>query len=257
MSYVTCRRMVCVCALAAISNSLYAVDGIILIDQNRALAGNVTPGDAPGFPVSISQSGSYRLSGNITVPDVNTTAIQITADFVTLDLNGFSIVGPNVCTPNPTTCSARGSGTGVLADDKTTGKGPLGVRVLNGAVRGMGLDGISLKGQVSAVERVISHSNGDFGINVLTGSVIDSVASVNNGTGIRAPKVSGSTAEQNGNIGILAFELATGNVAVLNGGSGILIGSCPSSIVGNTTVGNRGGGIVAGGSGCTLANNAP
>src|SRR3977135_1627429 len=104
MSYSTWRRMVCVCALAAISSSLYAVDGVVLIDQNRALAGNVTPGDAPGFPVTISQSGSYRLSGNITVPDLNTTAIHITADYVTLDLNGFSINGPAVCTGSPTVC---------------------------------------------------------------------------------------------------------------------------------------------------------
>jgi hypothetical protein len=118
--------MVCVCMLAATSSSLYAVDGVVLIDQNRALAGNVTPGDAPGFPVTISQPGSYRLSGNLTVPDSNTTAIQITADFVTLDLNGFSIIGPNVCTVNPTACSAPGSGTGVLDVDKTTGKSARG-----------------------------------------------------------------------------------------------------------------------------------
>ena len=31
------------------SPKLHAVDGIILIDQNRALAGNVTPGDLAGF----------------------------------------------------------------------------------------------------------------------------------------------------------------------------------------------------------------
>src|ERR1700704_150875 len=97
VSYLTWRRTVCVCILAAISSSLYAVDGVVLIDQNRALAGNVTPGDAPGFPVTISQPGSYRLSGNLTVPDINTTAIEITAENVTLDLNGFSIVGPFVC----------------------------------------------------------------------------------------------------------------------------------------------------------------
>jgi hypothetical protein len=36
----------------------YAVDGIVLIDQNRALAGNITPGDTAGFPISITQPGS-------------------------------------------------------------------------------------------------------------------------------------------------------------------------------------------------------
>ena len=46
------------------------------------------------------------MSGNLTVPDTLTTAVHITADNVTLDLNGFSIIGPAVCTPNPTTCTA-------------------------------------------------------------------------------------------------------------------------------------------------------
>src|SRR4030088_445528 len=114
MSYLIWRRMVWMCALAAISNSLYAVDGVILIDQNRALAGNVTPGDAPGFPVTISLPGSYRLSGNLTVPDANTTAIDVTTDNVTIDLNGFSIIGPTVCSGEPVTaCNPFGGGIGV------------------------------------------------------------------------------------------------------------------------------------------------
>jgi len=73
MLYSACWRMTQVCMLAAISSSLYAVDGVILIDQNHALSGNITPGDAPGFPVTISQPGSYRLSGDLLIPDANTT----------------------------------------------------------------------------------------------------------------------------------------------------------------------------------------
>jgi hypothetical protein len=81
------RRVLHVCMLAAIPSSLYGVDGVVLIDQSHALAGGITPDDAPGFPVTISQPGSYRLSGNLTVPNSN-TAIQITADSVILDMNG-------------------------------------------------------------------------------------------------------------------------------------------------------------------------
>src|SRR5947199_6672479 len=92
--------------IAGLSCNLFAVDGVVLIDQNRALAGGVTPGDAPGFPVTISLAGSYRLSGNLTVPNANTTAISITSDNVTIDLNGFSIIGPTVCMGFPvTSCS--------------------------------------------------------------------------------------------------------------------------------------------------------
>src|SRR6266436_5075236 len=98
MSHSQSRWLAPALLLAGLSCNMYAVDGIVLIDQNRALAGNVTPGDTPGFPVTISLSGSYRLSGNFTVPNANTTAILITAHNVTIDLNGFSILGPTVCT---------------------------------------------------------------------------------------------------------------------------------------------------------------
>lgn len=71
--------------------------GVITIDQAKAEAGGVTPGDAPGFPVTISQPGTYRLMSNLTVASSTTHAIQITGNNVTLDLNGFSIIGPGAC----------------------------------------------------------------------------------------------------------------------------------------------------------------
>lgn len=77
-------------ALALVPVTASAVDGVILIDQNKALAGNVTPGDAAGFPVTIGQPGSYRLSGNLTVP-AGIDGIVIAGSGITLDLNGFSI----------------------------------------------------------------------------------------------------------------------------------------------------------------------
>ncbi|HZO55191.1 MAG TPA: hypothetical protein VFB63_20955 [Bryobacteraceae bacterium] len=78
---------------AGLATSVFAVDGVVLIDQNRALAGNVTPGDTPGFPVTLSQPGSYRLSGNLSVPS-GQNAILIAAQNITIDLNGFSITTP-------------------------------------------------------------------------------------------------------------------------------------------------------------------
>jgi hypothetical protein len=52
----------------------------VLIDQNRALAGNVTPGDNPGFPVTLSLPGSYRLSGNLTAPALDNDINLFTFD---------------------------------------------------------------------------------------------------------------------------------------------------------------------------------
>ena len=80
-------------ATTLFATNTVAVDGVILIDQNKALAGNVTPGDTAGFPVTISQPGSYRLSSNLTVPS-GQSAITITVPNVTIDLNGFSMTTP-------------------------------------------------------------------------------------------------------------------------------------------------------------------
>src|SRR5438552_13182415 len=141
-SHIQSPRMVLLGAVIAFAFPLYAVDGVVLINQSAALAGNITPGDAPGFPVTISVSGSYRLSGNLTVPDANTTAILITAEDVAIDLNGFSIIGPAVCAGFPfvTSCSPTGTGRGV--DQGISG--PSSTTVVNGSIRGMGSDGILL-----------------------------------------------------------------------------------------------------------------
>ncbi|HSW05087.1 hypothetical protein [Aquabacterium sp.] len=48
------------CALLATS-STFANDSVTLIDQARAMAGGVVPGDEPGWPVRMRQSGHYRL----------------------------------------------------------------------------------------------------------------------------------------------------------------------------------------------------
>lgn len=130
--------------------------GVIGINQAAALAGGVTPGDAPGFPVTISQSGSYVLTGNLTVPDANTTAIEIVdAPSAHVDLGGFEIAGPVTCTHTLTggylsavTCTPTG-GTGKGVFSTRTSSGPLEyvATVRNGTIRGMGGDCVSLSGQ--------------------------------------------------------------------------------------------------------------
>ena len=116
-----------------LSSALYAADGPVSIDQDRAMAGSVTSGDDPGFPVTISQSGVYRLTGNLSVPDNNTTAILITASSVTVDLNGFSIMGPVSCSQDPVVCPEPGKGIGI----KSAAQPVQSVKVMNGTVRGM------------------------------------------------------------------------------------------------------------------------
>jgi hypothetical protein len=276
MSYAALRRMAQVCALAAISSSLYAVDGVILIDQNHALAGNITQGDAPGFPVIISQPGSYRLSSNLTVPDSNTTAIQITADHVTIDLNGFAIIGPTVCNGSPALCPPNAHGIGINADNGPSQPGSRGIRIFNGTVRGMGSTGIFITGVGSQIERVTADSNAGGGF-LVAGSVIESTATRNGTFGIFAVIVRDSFATDNHDIGIQldgSGGVGTGNVASFNGSHGIsspnatvtantavrnvgfgISAVCQSTIISNTIVSNTAGSITTNGAGCVLATN--
>jgi hypothetical protein len=220
----------------------HAVDGIILIDQNRALAGSTTPGDGPGFPVTLSLPGSYRLSGNLTVPDANVNAIEVTADNVSIDLNGFSIIGPAVCntftfdalnqipTEHPaSSCTTTGIGVGIKAADPflNCSCGPVNnfkysTRISNGTVSGMGSHGI-IVGPGSRIEHVTVRSNGGNGIITGRGSVVlDNIALGNLGIGFftgNGNVVRGNTAALNGNFGFEVFSGTINNNSTLGNGS--------------------------------------
>jgi hypothetical protein len=171
-------------SLLVMGTSLFAVDGIIEINQTAALAGGVTSGDGAGFPVTISGSGSYRLTGNLVVPDANTTAVVVSQVNVTLDLNGFSILGSTSCsqtTPGSSvSCTGTGSGKGIDASVNN-------VTVLNGTIRGMGNDGINLSSR-ARVEGLSVISNGADGMDVGTDSlVVGNRATLNGSEGVTEP----------------------------------------------------------------------
>src|SRR5688572_18671652 len=67
-----------------------AADGEVLIDQAAVNAGGITPADSPGFPVTISRRGKYKLSGNLAVP-TGVDGLQVTSEDVTIDFNGFTM----------------------------------------------------------------------------------------------------------------------------------------------------------------------
>ena len=95
-----------------------AGDGRSEINQAAALFGGITTSDLPGFPVTLDRSGSYVLTGSLSVPDAATDAIEIVASEVTLDLAGFSVSGPVSCTGDGggLICTPSGAGVGVDAD---------------------------------------------------------------------------------------------------------------------------------------------
>lgn len=121
------------CAASAALAQNKSGSSVIAIDQARAEAGNVTPGDAAGFPITITQPGSYQLTGNLNLASPQVNAIEILADDVTIDLNGHTISAPMTCSGalSSWTCSVIGpQGHGILAVNHSYST------VRNGHVRG-------------------------------------------------------------------------------------------------------------------------
>jgi hypothetical protein len=224
------------------------VDGAILINQGRALAGNVTAGDTAGFPVSINSPGYYVLTSNLTVPDANTTAIQINADNVTIDLNGFAILGPTVCPTDGFNvagpCAPIGGGWGIDGYTGTGGAGRLNTRVINGAVNGMGAYGMVL-GRNSRVSQMNITSNGADGIYSLGGIISDTLLRGNGGNGVTTTGVimTSSRSIFNRGVGVYSNNVSiyTGNVFAVNAGVGLNIAAGAARYTDNLFDGNNGG----------------
>ncbi len=237
-------------------------NGVVLIDQVRAKAGGVSPGDTAGFPVTISRAGSYRLMGNLDVSGEanpqNVTAIAITADNVTLDLNGFAILGPvSGC---PAACSpGGGSGSGISSDNDR-------IKVMNGTIAGMGYYGVSLHDD-AIVEGVKVHGCAGYGIllsshGLVSGCTLTANGSAGGGEGgisawrdmvIRDNSVSGNagTGIELGETGVIRDNTVFSNGIASGSGSGISCAYC--SVIGNATRSNQDNGVSC--VYCTVENN--
>lgn len=253
-----------------------AVDGVREI--NQACATSTTgcfTSDTGDFPVQITASGSYRLTGNLTLPNGDTTAILVSSPDVAIDLNGFQIVCPG--------CAA-GTGNGVEA---VTGASRLSVR--NGTIRevgGAGIDAAShtdvedvavldagsygiRSGEHTRVSECLVAGSGVDGISLgLFGVVSSSTALANAGDGIAIAslgRISGSNASGNTGRGVYCLGRCNihGNVVYQNTQDGIWasegsiqgnavrsnlagITSFASIVVGNTIVDNTFHGLQAG-----------
>jgi hypothetical protein len=127
--------------LAGTAAPTWAGGGVVLIGQPKS------------FPIHITQPGSYKLSENLIVPDANTTVIVIDTDNVTIDLDGFSITGPVVC--SGTSCSGSSFYARGIEDP-----GHSDIVVRNGTIQGMGGHGIAFEGNSLLVENMRIRSNG-------------------------------------------------------------------------------------------------
>jgi hypothetical protein len=196
-----------------------AVDGVIEINQAAALAGGVTPGDAPGFPVSLNAPGSYRLTGALVVPDGTTTAILVDAGSVAIDLNGFSI-----------TCAAPCTGNTGFGIDVVVALDHFGTSVRNGTIKGMGAGALDLLGDAT-VENMTLTDNGGAGIFAIGAILVRGcVVRGNAGDGIRVSGgsvVDHNSVSDNTGVGIFAEfgSVISYNHVSDSGGTGITCAS--------------------------------
>jgi hypothetical protein len=114
-----------------LSGAVLALDGETLIRQGAATTVTIDAATAR-LPLKLDRAGHYKLTTNITVPsamrpNAPACAIEIAAVGVTLDLNGFALIGENM--------QARAA-VCVLADSAT---------VINGTIMGFssGVTGIT------------------------------------------------------------------------------------------------------------------
>lgn len=220
------------------------------------------------LPFTINQCGSYFLTGCLT-GTAGQSGITIAADDVTLDLNGFALVG------------VPGSLDGI-----TMAGFHDNVVIRNGHVRAWGESGIDTRIHVGRIERIAATDNGAWGIEnsfggtftshivscealrngVLVASsggiqgagstlITDCIASENTGDGISVSTgstVSDCLARANTGGGIVGGLNCTvsASSATSNGGIGIFINS--GSILGCTAIANDMDGIV--GNNCVISS---
>jgi hypothetical protein len=212
-----------------------------------------------GLPYTISSSGSYYFTTNLTAINDN-EGITIAASDVTLDLNGFTLHGAGV-----------GLGEGIQVVYAVQN-----LVIRNGVVdawEGNAVDantaynsqfdflrvGSSYGGLVTGsncvVSRCIAGGNSSIGIEVGASSVVkDCIANANNGDGIYGNGdncvIEDCMANANGRYGIAPNDtncIVRNCTANLNGATGLYVpGSC-NQIIGNTCNGNKSYGILIGG----------
>ncbi len=221
MTRTKANTMAAVLATAGLltAGAALAVDGVIEINAASAAAGGITPGDGAGFPVTLSEPGSYRLTSNLEISSTSVNGIEITTSFVTLDLNGFTISGPG-----------SGSGQGITSVSSLRRE----VTVRNGTVEDMGNGGVRLPGAASRVENMRANSNGDDGLQLgFSGVAKDCVATNNGDIGI-------IVSEQ----GSLINNTSRGNGFASGTGGGMSVGE-GGFVSGNTSMENTGEGLVS------------
>ncbi len=215
------------------------------VEPRTAITLANTPGDADSL-FKITKPGSYYLTGNIEGV-IGKHGIEIAADGVTIDLNGFDLVG----------LREMGAFDGVTASVANL----VNIAVFNGSVRNWGDEGVDLSTFPTSncrVERVVAFSNAGDGIRVGPASAVTNCSVSQNGfVGIRgstACKFSGNLSYSNSGNGFASSADCTyiNCSASTNGGTGIST-SAGSTLTNCSASHNASKGILTANS-CTISD---
>lgn len=196
-------------ALLMLASAVPALaDGPVIITHAKALAGNVTPGDGPGYPVTLNKGGSYQLGGNL-APGAGKTGIVIAAGNVAIDFDGFTLTG------------SSGGAIGVSGKKQSA-------TIRNGTITGMAENGIHAEAAFWVVENMMITNNGDNGV-----------------YSVGYLRMQNSSVAKNGGFGVYCTLgcLIENSIIAENQKSGVFVGG--GTILGNTIVNNSGPGIKA------------
>ena len=225
-------------ALAMSSAVPPALAGQVLLTHAKALNGTI-PGDAPGYPITISKSGSYKLDGNLK-PPAGRHGIKVTARDVTIDFAGFTLHGNNAAK------------TGIWGNKNS-------LTVKNGTISSFELDGILGSGNFWVIDNMRIVMNQRIGVSAegQSWTIANSQIVGNDQDGIYAVVagpmlIRNNVVSSNGYVGIHANNAhVEGNMVADNGFEGIAL--FDGTVLGNTVVGNASYGVS--GSGAGLGNN--
>jgi hypothetical protein len=208
---------------------------------------------------TIDKPGSYRLVNNLKTGP-NASCLVITADFVAIDLAGFTITGGG-----SNTFPRVGAG---IAAAPSSGR-LVGIAVRNGSISGFSTGVNLFSADASIVGGLRVTGDGMMTINGITANEI-----------VRGNTVFFIAGGPNEGVGITATGIVTGNFVSLSrvaeyeiGPGSTVIGNtavgldgtfptrgfsvfCPSNVTDNTAINNPGGNIVLQTVGCTVTNNA-
>ena len=176
---------------------------------------------------TIDKPGSYKLVNNLTLSAIPGTCLLITADFVTIDLAGFTITGPGIASP-------FGPGSVAIMAPFSSSGSPAGIAVRNGSISNFNV-GVSL-GDGSIVEGLRVSRCGQLGIGA---------AGIVRGNTVTRTRLAG--------LGIGQGSTVIGNTSVNQTSEGPSFGmivGCPSNVTDNTTNSTQ-----VQGDGCLTTNN--